>query len=105
MNIQCQTVVPIRLIVASLSLSLLNNRVFILLRRSTFQYWGKRNGTYGGLEFITLEDIPANTQLCHWYGSGWWSARGMKRVNVGLGKYPAPKRIPKGKQTESQNTK
>jgi len=70
---------------------------------STFQYWGKRNGTYGGLEFLTLEEIPANTQLCHWYGSGWWSARGIKRVNVGLGKYPAPKRIPsKGNEQDHE---
>jgi len=60
--------------------------------RSTFQYWGKRNGKIGGLEFITLEKIPANTQLCHWYGDGWWAARGVKRRNVGTREHPAPKR-------------
>uniref|UniRef100_A0A7S2U733 SET domain-containing protein n=1 Tax=Attheya septentrionalis TaxID=420275 RepID=A0A7S2U733_9STRA len=60
--------------------------------KSTFRYWGIRNGSIGGLEFVTLEPIPANTQLCHWYGPGWWSARGIKRRDVGTGKYPAPKR-------------
>lgn len=61
--------------------------------RSTFQYWGCRNGERGGLEFITIEPISKNTQLCHWYGSGWWTARDhMKRENVGTTKYPAPKR-------------
>ena len=43
--------------------------------RSTFRYWGKRNGHLGGLEFVTLEPIPKNTMLIHWYGTGWWSAR------------------------------
>lgn len=60
--------------------------------RSTFQYWGNRNGKLGGLEFITLEPIAKNTQLCHWYGPDWWSARGIKRTNVGTSKYPAPQR-------------
>ena len=65
----------------------------ISYRRSTFTYWGKRNGDYGGLEFKTLEVIPKNTQLCHWYGSGWWSARGVKRFDIGTVKYPAPLRL------------
>jgi hypothetical protein len=60
--------------------------------RSTFRYWGERNGLLGGLEFITLEPIPKNTLLCHWYGAGWWSARDIKRMDVGSKKYPAPKR-------------
>lgn len=60
--------------------------------RSTFQYFGIRNGSIGGLEFITLEQIPKNTQLCHWYGSGWWNDRGIKRIDVGTRKYPAPLR-------------
>merc|ERR1712013_457328 len=60
--------------------------------RSTFHCWGIRNGTIGGLEFMTLEPIPANTQLCHWYGPGWWSERGIKRIDVGTKKYPAPRR-------------
>merc|ERR1712176_577325 len=51
--------------------------------RSTFQYWGKRNGQMGGLEFVTLESIHANTQLCHWYGSNWFTARNIQRRNVG----------------------
>ena len=63
--------------------------------RSTFQYFGKRNGDIGGLEFVTLEIIPKNTQLCHWYGSGWWSERGLKRIDVGTTKYPAPLRAKK----------
>mmetsp|Transcript_2243 Transcript_2243/g.4826 ORF Transcript_2243/g.4826 Transcript_2243/m.4826 type:complete len:273 (-) Transcript_2243:194-1012(-) len=63
--------------------------------RSTFQYWGVRNGDVGGLEFITLEPVQRNTQLCHWYGSGWWSARGVKRMDVGTKKHPAPLRLPK----------
>lgn len=60
--------------------------------RSTFRYWGKRNGRLGGLEFVTLEQVPKNTQLCHWYGAGWWSARKIKRIDVGTKRYPAPKR-------------
>jgi hypothetical protein len=63
--------------------------------RSTFQYWGVRNGQMGGLEFVTLEAIPKNTQLCHWYGNGWWSARDIKRRDVGTNKFPAPKRMKK----------
>jgi len=61
--------------------------------RSTFQYWGVRNGKIGGLEFVTLDSIPKNTQLCHWYGPGWWSARGVKRKDVGTKRYPVPKRL------------
>lgn len=60
--------------------------------RSTFQYYGLRNGIIGGLEFVTLMPIPKNTQLLHWYGSGWWSERGIKRQDVGTKKYPAPLR-------------
>jgi len=63
--------------------------------RSTAQYWGLRNGSTGGLEFITLESVPKNTQLCHWYGPGWWSARGVKRMDVGTKQHPAPRRIDK----------
>lgn len=63
--------------------------------KSTFQYWGVRNGKMGGLEFVTLEVIPKNTQLCHWYGNGWWSARDIKRRDVGTKKFPAPKRMKK----------
>ena len=43
--------------------------------RSTFQYYGLRNGIVGGLEFVSLMPIPKNTQLLHWYGSVWWSER------------------------------
>ena len=63
--------------------------------RSTCQYWGKWNGKLGGLEFITLEAVPRNTQLCHWYGPGWWSARGVKRMDVGIPRHPAPLRVAK----------
>mmetsp|Transcript_12469 Transcript_12469/g.20702 ORF Transcript_12469/g.20702 Transcript_12469/m.20702 type:complete len:272 (+) Transcript_12469:84-899(+) len=60
--------------------------------RSTFQYFGLRNGHMAGLEYVTLEPIAKNTQLCQWYGSGWWSARELKRCDVGTTRYPAPKR-------------
>ncbi|KAL3797003.1 hypothetical protein ACHAWO_006639 [Cyclotella atomus] len=63
--------------------------------RSTFQYFGKRNGDIGGLEFVTLMAVPKNTQLLHWYGSDWWKMRGVKRCDVGTGRYPATKRVPK----------
>ena len=46
--------------------------------RSTFQYYGLRNGIIGGLEFVTLQPVPRNTQLLHWYGAGWWKERGIK---------------------------
>ena len=61
-------------------------------RRSTFQYFGLRNGTMGALEYVTIEPIAKNTQLCQWYGPGWWAARDIKRCDVGTRKYPAPKR-------------
>ncbi len=61
--------------------------------KSTFQYWGRRNGKLGGLEFVTLEEIPKNTQLVHWYGPGWFKSRGLKRMDVGTKRYPAPKRL------------
>lgn len=60
--------------------------------RSTFHYFGLRNGVMGGLEFVTLMPVPKNTQLLHWYGSGWWSERGIKRQDVGTRNYPAPLR-------------
>ena len=62
--------------------------------RSTFQYFGKWNCKLGGLEFVTIEAIQKGTQLCHWYGAGWWSARKgvMKRCDVGTKRYPAPLR-------------
>ncbi len=60
--------------------------------RSTFQYFGLRNGDIGGLEFVTLVPVPKNTQLLHWYGSGWWEERGIKRQDVGTKRYPAPLR-------------
>lgn len=60
--------------------------------KSNFQYFGVRNGRLGGLEFITTEQVPQNTQLLFWYGAGWWSTRGIPRLDVGTNKYPAPKR-------------
>jgi len=65
--------------------------------KSTFQYFGKRNGKVGGLEYMTLEPIPKNTQLCQWYGTGWWSARDIRRQDVGTKRYPAPERRSKKK--------
>ena len=69
------------------------NKYTYVCIRSTFNYWGKRNGNYGGLEFKTIEVIPQNAQLCFWYGPGWWSARGVKRLDVGTVKHPAPLRV------------
>jgi hypothetical protein len=60
--------------------------------KSTFQYFGVRNGQVGGLEFVTTDAVPKHTQLCFWYGAGWWTARGVKRRDVGTLKYPVPKR-------------
>jgi hypothetical protein len=64
----------------------------VTIRIKTFRYWGRRNGRLGGLEFITVEKIPKNTLLMHWYGPGWWAAREMSPVDVATKKYPAPKR-------------
>ena len=71
----------------------INKYTYVCIIRSTFNYWGKRNGNYGGLEFKTIEVIPQNAQLCFWYGPGWWSARGVKRLDVGTVKHPAPLRV------------
>eukprot|EP00581_Thalassiosira_minuscula_P014313 CAMPEP_0183727958 /NCGR_PEP_ID=MMETSP0737-20130205/26838_1 /TAXON_ID=385413 /ORGANISM="Thalassiosira miniscula, Strain CCMP1093" /LENGTH=248 /DNA_ID=CAMNT_0025959745 /DNA_START=25 /DNA_END=771 /DNA_ORIENTATION=+ len=68
--------------------------------RSTFHYYGLRNGIVGGLEFVTLRPVPKNTQLLHWYGSGWWKERGMKRADVGTKRYPAPRRLVKSKDAK-----
>ena len=65
--------------------------------QSKFRYFGVRNGRLGGLEFVTTEKIPRNTQICFSYGPGWWSARGTKRRDVGTAKYPAPKRRARAK--------
>jgi hypothetical protein len=46
----------------------------------------------GGLEFVTMMPVPKNTQFLHWYGSGWWGERGIKRQDVGTKRYPAPLR-------------
>lgn len=70
--------------------------------RSTFQYFGKRNGDIGGLEFVTLMAVPKNTQLLHWYGSDWWKNRGMKRCDVGTRRYPATRRESKSQSNEAQ---
>lgn len=69
--------------------------------RSTFRYFGKRNGKLGGLEFLTLEAIPKTTLILHWYGSGWWSARDIKRTDIGSKKYPAPKRRKRVKKEDT----
>ena len=74
--------------------------------RSTFQYFGLRNGDIGGLEFVTLMPVPKNTQLLHWYGSGWWEVRGIKRMDVGTKRYPAPLRdapAKKKRRTEEED--
>lgn len=46
----------------------------------------------GCAQFVTTQRIRKNEQLCHWYGPEWWSARNLKRANVGTEKYPAPLR-------------
>jgi hypothetical protein len=43
-------------------------------------------------QFVTTQRVRKNEQLCHWYGPEWWSARNLKRANVGTEKYPAPLR-------------
>lgn len=63
--------------------------------RSTFQYFGVRNGDVGGLEFVTVIPVPKGTQLLHWYGSDWWKQRDLKRCDVGTKRYPATLRISK----------
>ncbi len=64
--------------------------------KSTFEYFGVRNGRRGGLKFVTTEVVPKGTQLVHWYGPGWWSARGVKRLDVGTENMPVPKRSDRG---------
>jgi hypothetical protein len=71
--------------------------------RSTFQYFGKWNGEIGGLEFVTLEAVPKNTQLLHWYGADWWKQRDLKRRDVGTKRYPATLRIPLSSKTNIPN--
>ena len=69
--------------------------------RSTFQYFGLRNGIHGGLECVTVMPIPKNTQFLHWYGAGWWRERDIKRQDVGTTKYPAPLRQAKCNASDS----
>ena len=51
-----------------------------------------------GQEMITLKPVKKNEQFTHWYGPEWWSARGIKRANVGTQKYPVPRRVRKEKR-------
>ena len=69
--------------------------------KSTFKYFGKRNGVLGGMEFISVEAIPRNTMILFNYGPGWWAARDMSPSDVGTKQFPAPKRKPK--QIKSHN--
>jgi hypothetical protein len=71
--------------------------------RSTFQYFGKRHGRLAALEFLTTEPVSRNAQLCFWYGSGWWSARHVKRCDVGTESHPAPKRKQRKTKIAHQN--
>ena len=59
------------------------------------------------VQFVTTQRIRKNEQLCHWYGPDWWSARNLKRANVGTAKYPAPLRESKeqGAQKKSRDLK
>ena len=49
---------------------------------------GKRGGLVGR-EFVVMDDVPKNHQLLIWYGSQWFNARGIPRIDVGLPRYPA----------------
>jgi len=62
--------------------------------KQTNKCFGRRNGDYGGIEYITTMPVPAGTQLVHWYGSEWWKCRPeIKRMDVGTEEYPAPRRV------------
>ena len=58
--------------------------------RCTPVHYGHRNGEVVGREFITTLPIKRNEQLLHWYGVAWFESRGIKRMDVGTEKYPAP---------------
>ena len=60
----------------------------------TQNYFGQRNGTMAGREYVTLDPIEKNTQLAHWYGDGWWSIREIKRQDQGTKRFPLPVRLP-----------
>lgn len=49
---------------------------------------GKRGGLVGR-EFVVMDDVRKNHQLLIWYGSQWFNARGIPRIDVGLPRYPA----------------
>jgi hypothetical protein len=61
----------------------------------TETYFGQRNGTMAGREYVTLGAIAKNTQLAHWYGDGWWSIREIKRMDQGTKRFPLPTREPR----------
>jgi hypothetical protein len=58
-------------------------------------------------QFVTTQRVRKHEQLCHWYGAEWWSARNLKRANVGTAQYPAPLRESKAQrsQTTSRDVK
>lgn len=54
---------------------------------------------------MTTQRIRKNEQLCHWYGPEWWSARNLKRANVGTEKYPAPLRESKAQSIAQEKSR
>ena len=38
---------------------------------------------------MVMDDVRKNHQLLIWYGSQWFNARGILRIDVGLPKHPA----------------
>mmetsp|Transcript_69662 Transcript_69662/g.123328 ORF Transcript_69662/g.123328 Transcript_69662/m.123328 type:complete len:220 (+) Transcript_69662:62-721(+) len=61
--------------------------------RQSGRGYGRRDGDYAGMEYVTTMPVPAGTQLVHYYGSEWWRDRPeLRRCDVGTEKYPAPKR-------------
>ena len=59
---------------------------------TTSYHFGDRKSKLAGRMYNITRDIPANMQIAHHYGAGWFSERGMKRVNVGTEAYPLPRR-------------
>ena len=52
--------------------------------RQSNRGFGRRNGDYAGMEYVSTMPIPAGWQLVHNYGSEWWKDRPeIVRSNVG----------------------
>lgn len=58
------------------------------MRHTDFFFGATREVGLVGRQFVVTEDVPKNHQFLIWYGSQWFTARGIDRIDVGTKRYP-----------------